>query len=86
MVRSEGLCHPERRRLDSRVDDARYKFTRKERIFIESKEDMKKRGVRSPDLADAFMMTFASDAIGLAFGGAPSNWKQKLSQPMKGLV
>jgi hypothetical protein len=28
-------------------------------MVVESKADMKKRGVRSPDLADAFLLTFA---------------------------
>ena len=29
------------------------------KVQIESKDDMKKRGVRSPDVADAFCLTFA---------------------------
>jgi hypothetical protein len=29
-------------------------------FLLESKEDMKKRGVKSPDLADAIALTFAS--------------------------
>jgi hypothetical protein len=28
-------------------------------MLVESKADMKKRGMRSPDLADAFLLTFA---------------------------
>ena len=28
-------------------------------MVVESKADMKKRGLRSPDLADAFLLTFA---------------------------
>jgi len=30
------------------------------KMVVESKADMKKRGMRSPDLADAFLLTFAS--------------------------
>jgi hypothetical protein len=29
------------------------------KMVVESKADMKKRGLRSPDLADAFLLTFA---------------------------
>jgi len=37
----------------------KYKFTSKGQMIIESKEDMKKRGIESPDVADALAMTFA---------------------------
>lgn len=38
-----------------------YDFTSSGKLIVESKKDMKKRGLRSPDLADAFMLTFAGD-------------------------
>jgi len=37
----------------------RYKFNSKGQLLLESKEDMKKRGLPSPDVADALMLTFA---------------------------
>ncbi|HEX4373924.1 MAG TPA: hypothetical protein VHZ50_11530, partial [Puia sp.] len=37
----------------------RYKFDSKTRLQLERKEDMKKRGIRSPDEADALALTFA---------------------------
>jgi phage terminase large subunit len=36
-----------------------YTFTSTGKMVVESKADMKKRGLRSPDLADAFLLTFA---------------------------
>ena len=36
-----------------------YAFTSTGKMLVESKADMKKRGLRSPDLADAFLLTFA---------------------------
>jgi hypothetical protein len=36
-----------------------YRFDSSGRILIEKKEDMRKRGIRSPDIADALAMTFA---------------------------
>lgn len=57
------------------------------KIAAESKDDMKKRGLRSPDLADAFVLTMASDAMTLAHGSyGSSSWAKKLSRPLKGLV
>lgn len=37
-----------------------YKITSAGKIQVESKDDLKRRGVTSPDLADAFCLTFAS--------------------------
>lgn len=41
----------------------KYKFTSKGQIQIERKEDMKKRGLPSPDVADALMLTFTDSGI-----------------------
>jgi len=38
-----------------------YKFTSSGKLQVESKADAKKRKLRSPDLADAFVLTFAAD-------------------------
>lgn len=38
-----------------------YKPNRRGRTIVEAKEDIKKRLGRSPDLADALALTFASD-------------------------
>jgi phage terminase large subunit len=57
------------------------------KIAVESKDEMKKRGRMSPDLADAFVLTFATDAIALAQGSYGStNWNSKISRPLRGLV
>ena len=40
-----------------------YKYTVKEQIQLEKKEDMKKRGLSSPDAADAIAITFAEHVI-----------------------
>lgn len=36
-----------------------YKYDSNQRLQLESKEDMKKRGIKSPDVADALALTFA---------------------------
>lgn len=52
----------------------KYKFNSQGKFQIESKEDMKKRGLESPDCADALMLTFASKGI-LKFGQASESLK-----------
>lgn len=42
------------------LSNIKYKFNSKGQLQIESKDDMKKRGLDSPDVADALMLTFAS--------------------------
>lgn len=50
---------PNRDSLHSDLCGVKYKFDSKSRLVLEKKEDMKKRGVRSPDEADALALTFA---------------------------
>lgn len=47
-----------------------YGFNAAGRMLLESKEDMKKRGVPSPNKADALCMTWAAKVIPQAFDGA----------------
>lgn len=57
-----------------------YKILSSGKIQVESKEDMKKRGVQSPDLADAFCLTFAR-------GGAPrKQWTRPIQYRPTGIV
>lgn len=42
------------------LSNIKYKFNSKGQLQIESKDDMKKRGLSSPDVADALMLTFAN--------------------------
>jgi hypothetical protein len=46
--------------LAAQLANIKYKFTSRGQIQIESKDDMKKRGLHSPDKADALMLAFAS--------------------------
>jgi phage terminase large subunit len=63
-----------------------YKFTSNGKIQVEGKDSLKKRGLRSPDLADAFCLTFASVSAGI--GGRASTWLPgvPLKRSLKGIV
>ena len=71
--------------LVGELTSVRYKFLPAGKITVESKEEMKKRGLRSPDLADAFLLTFASTAAVLA-GTPDASWTRPISYKIKGLV
>lgn len=52
---------PNDEQLMSELANIKYKFTPRGQIQIESKEDMKKRGLHSPDRADAVMLAFIQE-------------------------
>ena len=66
--------------LIAELATVRYSFTSNGKIQIEGKDEIRRRGLPSPDKADAFVLTFASDAIAGMYGSAGSN---KWSQPLR---
>jgi hypothetical protein len=58
--------------LIAELASTKYAYTSLGKLKAESKDEMKKRGLRSPDLADAFCLTLAYNTIGSseAWGGA----------------
>ncbi|MXV35857.1 MULTISPECIES: terminase [unclassified Saccharibacter] len=48
-----------------------YFFNPRNEILLERKEDMKKRGLASPDMADALALTFAYPVMNSRFSGGP---------------
>jgi len=74
--RNVSMCQDED--LIDELTSPKYKYTSLGKLQVESKEEMIKRGVASPDLADAFCLTFAY-ALGAHSG-------QKLVYPNLGVV
>ncbi len=66
----------------------RYKYPDRKGIkaIAETKDELKKRGFRSPDIAEAFLLTLASDEITLARGSMPTSWRSKIARANPGLV
>ena len=85
----DGTC-PDRQacvheRLIMEMTSRQYEPTTGGKLLIESKRDMKKRGFKSPDVADAAMLTFACDPSillpGRRWGGKNQlNWNQPISR------
>ena len=55
----------------------RYSFTSSGKMAAESKDQMRRRGLRSPDLADAVCLTMASDAA-MALSGPMTSWRGEI--------
>jgi phage terminase large subunit len=65
----------------------RYMFTSSGKMQVESKEAMKKRGVRSPDKADALCLALAGDFATMAYGSSRStSWNKPLKRNIRGVV
>ena len=62
-----------------------YSFASSGKMQAESKDSMKRRGLKSPDLADALCLTMASDAV-TALSGRSSQWSQPLRRGLKGIA
>lgn len=58
-----GAELPDDNELCEELQSTEYGFTPKQQIQIEKKEDMKARGLSSPDVADALCLTFAENVI-----------------------
>ena len=71
--------------LKTELTTVRYTYTSSGRVKIESKADLKRRGVASPDSADAFVLTFASEA-GTAMGGRAGRSMGKIRRNLVGVV
>lgn len=58
------------------------------KIVVEQKKvTMKRTGEDSPNRADAFLLSLASDAISLSGGnGQPASWKEPIKREIKGIV
>jgi len=63
---------PQQDELLDELTTARFTYTSTGKLKIESKDEMRKRGHKSPDVADAFLLTFASNAARVSAG---SGWR-----------
>jgi len=59
-IRDKLIELPNSRPLINQLASIKYGYTRQGRIKIESKDDMKKRGLKSPDLADSLAIAYSA--------------------------
>lgn len=66
-----GVIDPKDGKLETDLTSPGYHINRQDRLVIESKEDMQKRGVASPDDGDALALTFAAPVAVPRVGSRP---------------
>ena len=76
---------PQNDRLLSELTSLKYTFTSSGKIKAESKQELKKRGFNSPDLADSLALTFASDPA-TAMSGAFKPFRGELRRNLQGIA
>lgn len=66
-----SLCLPFDDKLSRELTSIEYDFDRRNRLMLERKEDMVRRGVESPDRADALALTYAAPVTPKVWADAP---------------
>jgi phage terminase large subunit len=78
---------PDDEQLVSEMAAPRYKFTSSGKLQVESKDEMRKRGLPSPDKADAFCLTLAGEAVTALYGtSAARSWSKPIRRNLKGVA
>lgn len=76
---------PKNGALVAELTSIRYSFNSNGKVKAESKDDLRRRGLRSPDLADALFLSFAGDAA-TALGTPTNNWSRPIRRNLKGIA
>lgn len=86
-LEQRGCKLPRDEDLMAELAGPRFKFSSSGKLQVESKDDMRKRGLRSPDLADAVCLTMAADAATAIYGvAANGSWNKPLRRGLKGVA
>lgn len=75
---------PQSKELENELISPRYDFASNGKTKVESKKEMKARGMKSPNLADAFIHTFASDPAIIIGGNKNTSWNQMVQRNLQG--
>jgi hypothetical protein len=75
-ISNSELCD----RLTGELTSLHYKVNSKGQLILESKDDLRKKGLPSPDLADALMLAFIYSG-----GGDATAWLKSMETPVVGL-
>ena len=75
----------EDKRLLTELTSVRYRFTSQGKMQVESKDEMKRRGLKSPDVADALVLSMAEEAI-VMMGGGSLDWDIPITRGLKGVA
>lgn len=85
-LEQKDVCIPDQDELITELTAVQYEILSSGKFKVESKDQMKKRGFRSPDIADALMLTFAGLAVRASGSGAGYKFNQKLDYGNSGWI
>lgn len=77
---------PDSDSLHADMINVKYKYNSNSQLLMESKEDMKKRGIRSSDESDALCLTFALPPSAYEISKSKSNITKRLSESMRNQI
>ena len=77
-VKAKGCLPPNDQELADDLTAPEYGFDGHNRLQLEKKDDMKKRGLPSPDAGDALALTFTSPVA--------TDWAKPIEQPRIAMV
>ena len=76
-VRKHQIIVPDNQILIAQLTSRRVKYAQDGRLWLENKQEMRERGVGSPDLADAFVIAFAMQPIrAYPWAAVTNNWAE----------
>lgn len=84
-LEQRGSRIPNDPELIAEMTSIRYSFGSTGKMKAESKDDMRRRGLKSPDKADAVFLTFAGDAA-TSLGAPSPAWSQPIRRRLKGIA
>jgi hypothetical protein len=84
-LEQRGSRLPDDPELIAELTSIRYSFASTGKMKAEGKDDMRRRGLKSPDKADAVFLTFAGDAA-TSLGSPTSNWSKPIRRNLKGIA
>ena len=70
-----GVCIPDDDVLQADACGPGYKYDSNTRLVLEKKEDMRRRGVASPDGWDAVALTFAEPVVDRSYLNMKRDWR-----------
>lgn len=86
-LEQRGCRLPKDEDLMAELAGPRFKFSSSGKLQVESKDEMRRRGLRSPDLADAVCLTMAADAATAIYGvSSRGSWSKPLKRGLKGVA
>lgn len=86
-LEQRGCKLPNDENLKAELAATRFSFTSNGKMQAEGKDSLRKRGLKSPDMADAVCLALAGDAATALYGvSASGSWNKPLRRGLKGVA